>query len=84
MKEVTVGVAQLDHDRTFLQSLSPAERNDLLHAARFFRENEDDGARGGGLEGEDPCARVVSTDMRRLGVFNRVSAPRAANVDDDA
>lgn len=45
MKEVvSVGVAQLDHDQTFLQSLSPAERNDLLHAARFFRENEDDGA----------------------------------------
>jgi hypothetical protein len=30
--------AQLD--QTFLQSLSPAERSDLLHAARFL----DDGA----------------------------------------
>ena len=47
-----MGVAQLDHDRTFLQSLSPAERNDLLHAARFLRENEDDG--GGGARGRRP------------------------------
>jgi hypothetical protein len=68
-----VGVAQLDHDQTFLQSLSPAERNDLLNAARFFREKEDDGT--GGTRGRRPMrTRVLYWPAPSWRLLPRMSA----------